>query len=63
MTNSFQLYSANMDVVGNLRKGGLQIFSCFTFNVFSFNIKDETHPYVNQCSNYFDCEQQRLGRN
>lgn len=62
MTYSCLSNSTPTDIICHLRKGGLQSLSWFTSNFYNLNIKDETHPYVNQCSNSFACEQQ-LGRN
>ncbi len=42
MTYSFQSNSTHVDVIRNLRKGGLQIFSWFTTNVFHTKVSERT---------------------
>jgi hypothetical protein len=45
MTCSFWSPSNHVNVLGNMRKGGLQIFSWFVTNVFYFKVNERTHPY------------------
>jgi hypothetical protein len=52
MTHSFQPNSTHTDVIGSLRKGGLQVLRWHTYNVFNIECKDKTHPYV---VNHFNC--------
>lgn len=60
---SFRSTSTRKSIVNYLRKGGLQIFSWFTNNVLNTKVSEQTHPYVIQCFDWFDYEQQMLGKN
>ncbi len=63
MTHNVYANSIHTDITFNLRKGMLQVFSCFTPHVFNIEFKEETHPYVVNHFNFIYCKQQILGRN